>query len=82
MATGTEIFTVRIPTPLRKRLNKIAEAMERPGSWVVNRALEEFVAAQAWQIEEIRQAVVDADARDFATDEEVKTLTKKYKPRK
>ena len=39
--------------------------------WVVNRALEVFVESEAWQIEEIKRGLAEADAGEFATDAEV-----------
>ncbi len=70
-ASETAVFTVRVPGTLRQRLDAVAAAMERPRTWVVNRALEEFVEREAWQIAEIERAVAEADAGDFASDEEV-----------
>jgi predicted transcriptional regulator len=48
----------------------IADAIDRPRSWVDNRALEAFVASETWQIEEIKRGLAEADAGEFATDAE------------
>jgi predicted transcriptional regulator len=40
--------------------------MKRPASWVVARAIESFV-----EIEDIKQAIGEAEAGDFASDAEV-----------
>lgn len=82
MANNAAVFTVRIPPKLQDLIDKVARTLERPRSWVVHHALEDYVTSQAWQIEEIKQAVVEADAGDFATDEEIQALNNKYKKRK
>ena len=65
------VFTIRVSSELQDRLDAIADAIDRPRSWVVNRALEAFVESEAWQIEEIKRGLAEADAGEFATDEEV-----------
>jgi predicted transcriptional regulator len=72
------VFTVRVSSELQDRLDAIAEAMDRPRSWVVNRALEAFVASEAWQIEEIKRGVAEADAGEFATAAEVEATFEKW----
>ncbi len=79
---GKSVVTVRLTSDLRGRLKTIAAAMERPRSWVINRAIEQFVSEQAWQIEEIKQGLAEADAGDFATDAEVAAVFGKRRPRR
>jgi predicted transcriptional regulator len=71
-------FTVRVSSELQDRLDAIAEALDRPRSWVVNLALETFIASETWQIEEIKQGLAEADAGDFATDGEVGETFEKW----
>jgi predicted transcriptional regulator len=56
------VFTVRVSSELQDRLDAIAEAIDRPRSWVVNRAIEAFVGSETWQIEEIKRGLAEADA--------------------
>jgi predicted transcriptional regulator len=42
-------------------------------------AIREFVENNEWQIREIKAAIKEANAGDFASDEEVATLAKKWK---
>ena len=65
------VFAIRVSSELQDRLDAIADAIDRPRSWVVNRALEAFVASETWQIEEIKRGLAEADAGEFATDAEV-----------
>jgi predicted transcriptional regulator len=57
----------------------MADAIHRPRSWVVNRALEAFVESEAWQIEEIKRGLAEADAGEFATDAEVEATFDKWR---
>jgi predicted transcriptional regulator len=82
LVAGKSVVTVRLTPELRGRLKTIAAAMERPRSWVINRAIEQFVDEQAWQIEEIKRGLVEADAGDFATDAEVAAVFSKRRTRR
>jgi predicted transcriptional regulator len=72
------VFTIRVSSELQDRLDAIAGAIDRPRSWVVNRALEAFVESEAWQIEEIKRGLAEADAGEFATDAEVEAAFGKW----
>lgn len=76
--SGTAVFSVRVSSELKAKVEAIAVAVERPRSWVVTQALEAFVAEQAWQIEEIKRGVAEADAGDFASVEEVEAVFTKW----
>lgn len=49
-------ITVRTAPEIVEQLAALAEAMNRSRNWVVEEALRQYIAAQAWQIEGIRQA--------------------------
>jgi predicted transcriptional regulator len=57
----------------------VAEAMDRPKSWVLERAIEDYVALQEWQVADIKQALKEADAGDFASDRDVDTTFRKLR---
>jgi predicted transcriptional regulator len=40
----------------------IAHAFDRPKSWVIEQAIKDFVALQAWHLAAIEEGVQDADA--------------------
>jgi predicted transcriptional regulator len=40
----------------------IAHALDRPKSWVIEQAIKDFVALQAWHLAAIEEGVQDADA--------------------
>jgi predicted transcriptional regulator len=78
---GKNVLTVRVSAELQDRLDAIADAIDRPRSWVVivNRALESFVESKAWQIEEIKRGLAEADAGEFASDAEVAAIFEKWR---
>lgn len=77
LAMSTTI-TVRIEDEIRKRLDRLAESTQRSKSFLAAEAIREFVEANEWQIAEIRAALAETDAGDFATPEEVATLSRKW----
>lgn len=76
---GKSILTVRVSPELQGRLDAIADAVDRPRSWVINRALEAFVETEARQIEEIKRGLAEADAGEFATDAQVEATFEKWR---
>lgn len=74
----TTTLTLRVPTEMKERLDKLAEATGRSKSYLAGEALRKYIDLEAWQIGEIQQALQEADANDFASDEEVDAVVKKY----
>jgi RHH-type transcriptional regulator, rel operon repressor / antitoxin RelB len=67
-----ETMTVRIEPRTRRVLDKIAEALDRDRTYVVNEALESYIDVHRWQIDHIRQGLREADAGRFVPEAEVK----------
>lgn len=71
------ILTLRIDTRLRKKLDKLAESTQRSRAFLAAEAIREYVDVNEWQVEEIKKGVAEADAGDFASDEEAeKTIAR------
>jgi predicted transcriptional regulator len=67
----TTVFSVRVSLELKAKLESVAAAMDRPRSWVVNDALEQYVADQAWQIEAIKEGIAAADRGEVVAHQDV-----------
>ena len=80
MASST-ILTLRVDSKLKKKLDRLAKTTNRSRSFLAAEAIREYVALNEWQIEEIQKAIQQADAGDFATDEEVEEMFKKWAKR-
>ena len=59
-------------------LDKLAKSMDRSRNWVINRAIERYIAEQAWQIDEIKAAIAEADRGEFASDDEVRAAFARF----
>jgi RHH-type transcriptional regulator, rel operon repressor / antitoxin RelB len=72
-------MTVRIDDEVKARLERLAGATRRSKSFLAAEAIRDFVEYNEWQIQEIRKAVKEADAGDFASDDDVVKLARKWK---
>jgi RHH-type transcriptional regulator, rel operon repressor / antitoxin RelB len=74
----TSTITARIPTRAKERLEALAQATGRRKGFLIAQAVEAYLETQAWQIEETLKAIKEADAGDFATDEELEAFRAKW----
>lgn len=63
--------SLRIRPDLSERIGTLAATLERPKSWVIEKALEDYLAVQAWQIAEIKEGIAEADAGRLVPHEKV-----------
>jgi RHH-type transcriptional regulator, rel operon repressor / antitoxin RelB len=74
----TRTINVRVPVGVFNQLDELAAATARTKSFVTVEALTSYLEAQSWQVREVQAAIADADAGDFATDEQVNAVFAKY----
>jgi RHH-type rel operon transcriptional repressor/antitoxin RelB len=74
----TTTLTLRVPVEVKDQLEKLADATHRSKSYLAGEALRQYLVLEAWQIGEIQRALQEADAGDFATDEEFDAVVRKY----
>ncbi|NCB38987.1 MAG: CopG family transcriptional regulator [Erysipelotrichia bacterium] len=60
----TTTMTIRVPIETMNRLADVSRSTERSKSYLANKAIEEFLDAQEWQILSIEEAVKEADVPD------------------
>ena len=72
-------ITIRLEDEVKDRLDRLAESTQRSKSFLAAEAIREFVENNEWQIAEIRSALKEANAGDFARDRDVDALAKKWK---
>jgi RHH-type transcriptional regulator, rel operon repressor / antitoxin RelB len=72
-------MTLRLEDDVKARLDKLADATQRSKSFLAAEAIREFVENNEWQIRELKVAIKEANAGDFASDDEVAALAKKWK---
>ena len=73
MASGVPL-SFRTDETTAAGLDRLVGATDRPRSWHLEQALKAYVSAQAWQIEDIRQGVAEAEAGAFASEEEIEAV--------
>lgn len=71
-------FTVRVPDATAAKLEKLAQKLDRPRSFVAAQAIADFVEREAWQIAEIEAGSVDAERGDFASEADLAEVMQKY----
>jgi RHH-type rel operon transcriptional repressor/antitoxin RelB len=74
----TATLTLRVPLEMKDRLDQLAVATQRSKSYLAGEAIRQYLDLESWQIGEIQQALKEADAGDFATDDEVDAVVRKY----
>jgi len=72
------VMSLRLPDELSDTLASLAQATGRSKSYLALDALREYLAREAWQVSEIQQAITEADAGDFASDEQVSATLNKW----
>jgi RHH-type transcriptional regulator, rel operon repressor / antitoxin RelB len=74
----SSVLTLRLDSRLKKQLERLSKAMNRTRSFVASEAIREYVELNEWQIEQVKQALVEADSGDFASDANVARVVKKW----
>jgi predicted transcriptional regulator len=69
-----ENITFRLDSDRRVALDAIAAGLDRDRSYIINEAINLYLEVYHWQIEEIQRGVAEADAGDFATEDEVQAV--------
>lgn len=72
------VMSLRLPDEIADTLANLAKATGRSKSYLAVDALREYLAREAWQIEEIQKALDEADAGDFASADDVRAIANKW----
>ena len=77
-AMTTKTINVRLPESLYNQIEALAKATARTKSFLAIDALTNYVQSESWQIRDIHEGLKEADAGEFASDEQVKAVFTKY----
>ena len=75
----TKTITFRTDKAKLDALDTIAESQDRDRSYILNQAIDAYLDVHQWQVEQIQKALAEAEADDFATEQEVAAVTHKYR---
>jgi predicted transcriptional regulator len=71
-------MTIRLDDEIKDRLDELAEATHRTKSFLAAEAIQNYVVLNEWQIQEIQSAIKEADAGDFADEDDVNNIFNKW----
>lgn len=71
-------MSMRLPDELTDQLDLLASATGRTKSFLAGQAIRDYIERESWQITEITQAISEADSGDFASDDEVNSISAKW----
>ncbi|HEY7330460.1 MAG TPA: ribbon-helix-helix protein, CopG family [Gemmataceae bacterium] len=74
MTTEKVNVTVRLAKDAVEFLDELGKSLDRDRSYLIKEAVESYISLHRWQVEEIKKAVAEADAGDFAPHEEVEAM--------
>jgi predicted transcriptional regulator len=69
---------VRLPEDLYNQIEALASATARTKSYLTIDALNDYVQRESWQIRDIHEGIREADAGEFATEDQVKAVFAKH----
>jgi predicted transcriptional regulator len=64
-------LSVRLQAGLNEQLTAIAIAFDRPKAWIIEQAIHDYLAVQAWQLAAIEEGISAADAGRLVSHEDV-----------
>lgn len=74
----TVTMTLRLDPELKERLGKLADATHRSRSFLAEQAISDFIELNEWQIQELQEAIKEANADDFASKKEIEHIFEKW----
>ncbi|WP_207540942.1 CopG family ribbon-helix-helix protein [Sabulicella rubraurantiaca] len=66
-----DAITVRMDAEKRAALDALAQVTDRDRSYLINEAVDAYLAVHRWQIAHIEEGLRQAEAGEFATDEDI-----------
>lgn len=78
-AATKEIVTVRLDPAKRAELDALARSVTRDRSFLINEAIDAYLAVHRWQVAEIEDGLRQANAGEFASDAEVEAVYAKFR---
>ena len=70
--------SIRTTAEMLSQFSSLSESTGRSCNYLINQAMKEYLDREEWQIRSIRQALAEAEAGDFATDEDLAALDAKW----
>lgn len=78
MKSENPVISLRVPNELYSKLEKIVKATKRNKADLLLHWVEQAIAIEEWQIQELEAGIKEADAGKFASNEEVERVLNKW----
>jgi len=75
---GNANVTARLDPETKEKLDLLAKSTARSKSFLISEAVRAYVKEQAWQIDAIKEGVEQADAGNFASNDEIRSTFAKW----
>jgi len=75
---GNANVTARLDPETKKKLDLLAKSTARSKSFLISEAVRTYVQEQAWQINAIKEGVEQANAGNFASNDEIRSTFGKW----
>jgi RHH-type transcriptional regulator, rel operon repressor / antitoxin RelB len=74
-----DTITFRLDPEKREALDEIAAGLDRDRTYVLNEAVELYLELHHWQVAHILEGIRQAEAEEFATDDEMKAAFSRWR---
>ena len=61
MATPSSLISVRVPTDIAQRLEKLSQSVDRSKSYLAAEAIEEYLDLHEWQVQAIQDGLQEIE---------------------
>jgi len=72
MATPSSLISVRVPTDVAHRLEKLSQSVDRSKSYLAAEAIEEYLDLHEWQVQAIQNGLREVEQGDVVNFVDVK----------
>jgi len=69
--TNATPVSIRVPADIIETLDKIAAALERPRSWVILRAIRQYLADEGQEVLDVQEGIAEAERGEVFDFDEV-----------
>lgn len=70
--------TFRTDEEKLKQIDKMAKSLNRSRNWVINEALDRYMEYEKWFVEKVEEGIKAADNGEFASEEEMKEMFRRW----
>ena len=68
---STEVLTLRVPHQMKANLEQLGQSIHRTKSYIAERAIDEYLERNSWQIKELQLAEQEIEKGVFIANEEI-----------